>query len=92
MAKAGLGSRRQCEKLIEKGRVTVNDRVAKLGDQADPYKDNIAVDGATLPKPEKLTYIMVNKPRNVISDDDDRGRLRGGQTKDLGEIKSPSPS
>ena len=74
MAKAGLGSRRQCEKLIEKGRVMVNDKVVKLGDQADAYKDKITVDGAILPKPEKLTYIMVHKPRNVISDEDDRGR------------------
>ncbi len=74
MAKAGLGSRRQCEKIIEKGRVTVNDQIAKLGDQADAHKDKIAVDGSILPKPEKLAYIMVNKPRNVISDEDDRGR------------------
>lgn len=74
MAKAGLGSRRACEKLIERGRVTVNGQVAKLGDQADPFNDKIVVDGSPLPKPEKPVYIMVHKPRNVISDDDDRGR------------------
>ncbi|MEM9773972.1 MAG: pseudouridine synthase [Chloroflexota bacterium] len=74
MAKAGLGSRRACEKLIERGRVTVNGQVAKLGDQADPYKDKIVVDGSPLPRAEKPVYIMVHKPRNVISDDDDRGR------------------
>ena len=74
MAKAGLGSRRSCEKLIERGRVSVNGKVAKLGDQADPYEDKIMVDGSPLPKPEKPVYIMVHKPRNVISDDDDRGR------------------
>lgn len=74
MAKAGLGSRRNCEKIIERGRVTVNGKVAKLGDQANAYEDKIAVDGQPLPKPEAPIYIMVHKPRNVISDDDDRGR------------------
>ena len=34
MAQAGLGSRRECEKLIAKGRVTVNGRRATLGQKA----------------------------------------------------------
>ncbi|MFT5194669.1 MAG: 23S rRNA pseudouridine2605 synthase [Candidatus Promineifilaceae bacterium] len=74
MAHAGLGSRRSCEQLIERGRVTVNGKAASLGDKANPYEDKIVVDGQPLSKPAKPIYIMVHKPRNVISDDDDRGR------------------
>ncbi|MCA9922103.1 MAG: hypothetical protein KC421_07020, partial [Anaerolineales bacterium] len=45
MAQANLGSRRDCEKLIEQGRVRVNGRIAKLGDKADPNTDRIEVNG-----------------------------------------------
>ncbi|MCK4975439.1 MAG: pseudouridine synthase, partial [Anaerolineales bacterium] len=36
LARAGLGSRRACEELINSGRVRVNGEIAKLGDKADP--------------------------------------------------------
>ena len=45
LAAAGYGSRRACEKLIEAGRVTVNGRVAQLGQKADPERDAVALDG-----------------------------------------------
>jgi 23S rRNA pseudouridine2605 synthase len=67
LARAGYGSRRACEELIAKGRVTVNGRIAKLGTKADPAKDKIAVDGSPIQAKEELKYIAVNKPRNVIS-------------------------
>lgn len=76
MAQAGLGSRRACEELIEQGRVKVNGQVAKLGDKANPRTDTIEVNGNRLPRPEQKIYIMVNKPRNVISDEDDTGEGR----------------
>ena len=67
LARAGLGSRRSCEVLIEQGRVTVNGARAELGQRADPAHDRIAVDGQPLAAAEKLTYIMLNKPRGVVS-------------------------
>jgi 23S rRNA pseudouridine2605 synthase len=67
LARAGYGSRRACEELIAKGRVTVNGRIAKLGTKADPAKDKIAVDGSPIQAKEELKYIAINKPRNVIS-------------------------
>ncbi len=67
LARTGYGSRRACEELIAKGRVTVNGHIAKLGTKADPAKDKIAVDGSPIQAEEKLKYIAVNKPRNVIS-------------------------
>lgn len=53
--------------MIEQGLVTVNGRLATLGDKADPYQDDIRVNGSRLPRPERLRYIMVNKPRGVLS-------------------------
>lgn len=78
MARAGLGSRRHSEEVIAAGRVTVNGRVAQLGDKADPAVDEIAVDGKPLKlKAEKPTYVILNKPKGVISsleDELDQGR------------------
>jgi 23S rRNA pseudouridine2605 synthase len=67
MARAGLGSRRACEALIVEGRVTVNGRVAGLGQKADPVRDRIALDGQALSPPETLTYVALYKPRGVVS-------------------------
>ena len=70
MSRAGYGSRRHCETIIEQGRVFVNGRVATLGMKADPKQDDIRVDGERLRLPDEYVYIMFNKPRNVISDED----------------------
>ncbi|GAB4579108.1 MAG: hypothetical protein Fur0022_18460 [Anaerolineales bacterium] len=67
LARAGLGSRRDCDALIEKGRVTVNGRVAEPGTKADPHKDTILVDGRRINAPEPLRYLALHKPRGVIS-------------------------
>jgi pseudouridine synthase len=69
MAQANLGSRRSCEDLIRQGRVRVNGKVVRLGDQADPEMDIIEVDGEKLAFPDRKTYIAFNKPKHVISDD-----------------------
>jgi 23S rRNA pseudouridine2605 synthase len=67
LSRAGHGSRRGCEELIAKGRVTVNGRIATLGMKADPSQDKIAVNGKLIELLEELKYIALNKPRNVIS-------------------------
>jgi 23S rRNA pseudouridine2605 synthase len=67
LARAGLGSRRSSEELIVQGRVTVNGQRAELGQRADPERDHIAVDGQPLAAPERLTYVLLNKPRGVVS-------------------------
>ena len=72
MAQAGLGSRRECEKLIEKGRVSVNGRTASLGDKADPTTDTIVVNGRTIkPLQTESLYIALHKPKGVLSSLDD---------------------
>lgn len=67
LAQAGYGSRRSCEELIRQGRVHVNGSPASLGFQADPLFDVILVDGKQLSPPETLSYIMLHKPRGVLS-------------------------
>ncbi|MGI6741816.1 MAG: pseudouridine synthase [Brevefilum sp.] len=67
LAKAGYGSRRACEKLIESGRVTVNGKKVTLGAKADPKVDDIRVDASPVGKSEKLAYIAVHKPKNMLS-------------------------
>ncbi|HSH01949.1 MAG TPA: pseudouridine synthase [Anaerolineae bacterium] len=66
LAQAGYGSRRQCEKFIEAGQVTVNGKVAQLGMKADPSIDKIEIRGQRLTI-EPPVYIMLNKPVGVIS-------------------------
>ena len=67
LAQAGIGSRRYCEILIERGRVTVNGAVvSELGARAT-WEDEIRVDGVlVVARPESLTYAF-NKPRGVVS-------------------------
>ncbi len=75
LAQAGYGSRRSCEELITAGRVRVNGQVAELGQKAEPSKDKITLDGKPIAAREKLTYIAMYKPRNVISSvEDEVGR------------------
>lgn len=74
MAQAGLGSRRENEKVIAAGKVRLNGRTAKLGDKADPSKDRVEVNGRLLKLREnqdKLIYVAINKPKGVISSLDD---------------------
>ena len=68
MARAGFGSRRHNESIIAAGRVTVNGRRAKLGDKADPQRERVEVDGKPIKvDSEEPTYILLHKPRGVIS-------------------------
>ena len=67
LARAGLGSRRACEALIEGGRVTVNGRVATLGDRADPARDVVEVDGGRVPLDPEARYYALHKPAGVVT-------------------------
>lgn len=76
LARAGLGSRRSCEQLIESGRVTVNGAVAVLGTRADPRRDRVALDGIPVPvDPISVSYIL-HKPAGVVTTaSDPHGRV-----------------
>ncbi len=78
MAHADIASRRECEKMIEEGRVRLNGRVAKLGDKADPAVDRIEVNGRVISVAQvDFVYIALNKPKGVLSsleDEMEKGR------------------
>ena len=75
LSAAGGTSRRGAEQYLLAGRVTVNGRIASLGEKADLERDDIRVDGAPLSKAEKRTYLMLNKPRGYVTTlSDEKGR------------------
>jgi 23S rRNA pseudouridine2605 synthase len=75
LSAAGVGSRRACEELIAAGRVTVDGRVATLGDRADPTTAVIHVDGERVVTDARRVYLAINKPAGVVSTmSDEKGR------------------
>ena len=71
IARSGLCSRRAAEELIRQGLVTVNGRVALLGESADAARDHIKVEGRRLPPSEPMRYLLFYKPRGVMTTCDD---------------------
>jgi len=75
LARAGVASRRKAEALITAGRVTVNGKVATLGESADPERDDIRVDGKPVRSPVKSVWIALHKPAGTMTTrNDPRGR------------------
>lgn len=71
----GVTSRRAAETILDAGRVTVNGQTAKVGDRADPERDEIRVDGRPLPPLDRRTYLVLNKPRGYVTTlSDEKGR------------------
>ncbi len=72
LAHAGVASRRHAEEMISSGRVSVNGHiVTELGSKADPAEDVIKVDGKKLRSSHRNVYILLNKPKNVMSTSSD---------------------
>jgi 23S rRNA pseudouridine2605 synthase len=76
LAQAGVGSRRRCEELMATGRVEVNGEVVtQMGIRVDPHTDLVRVDGRRIPPPSDHAYLVLNKPRGVVSSmADEQGR------------------
>jgi 23S rRNA pseudouridine2605 synthase len=74
IAGTGLASRRKAEGLIAAGRVMVNGKtVTELGTKVDPTRDHVKIDGKHLSAAQPFVYLMLNKPKNVVSTLDDPG-------------------
>ena len=72
LAHAGIASRRHAEEMITKGRVSVNGHiVTELGSKADAEEDVIKIDGKKLRPPQRHIYVLLNKPKNVMSTSSD---------------------
>jgi len=68
IADSGLASRRHADRMIEEGQVTVNGkRVYELGIKVDPAHDRVLVNGKPLKKPLENIYVLLNKPRGVLT-------------------------
>ena len=76
IARAGIASRRAAEVLIQEERVTVNGAIiTEPGTKADPDKDHIKVNGKIISQPQEKRYILLFKPRQVMTTvDDPEGR------------------
>lgn len=73
----GVLSRRAAEEEIAQGRVTVNGVTAHVGDKIDPETDVVEYRGKRLCKPTHAAplYLMLNKPRGIVSTaKDEKGR------------------
>ncbi|HRJ26861.1 MAG TPA: pseudouridine synthase [Fimbriimonadaceae bacterium] len=75
IASCGVTSRRKAEELIREGRVTVNGEiVTEMGTKVGP-DDHVTVDGEGL-RPSRLFYILMNKPKGVVTTLDDPQKRR----------------
>jgi 23S rRNA pseudouridine2605 synthase len=76
IAHAGVASRREAEAMIREGRVTLNGRVVtELGTKADAKRDHIKVDGKLISDAEEHRYILLYKPKEVMTTvEDPQGR------------------
>jgi len=72
LAHAGIASRRKAEEIIEQGRVSVNGQtVTELGTRADAAIDVIKVDGKKIRVASRFVYVLLHKPKNVMSTSSD---------------------
>ncbi len=77
LSQAGVASRRLADALIEQGRVEINGVVVTaLGTRADPDRDEVRVDGRRLRVQTERRYVLLNKPRGVVSTRTDPQRRR----------------
>jgi 23S rRNA pseudouridine2605 synthase len=72
LAAAGVASRRASEELIAAGRVQVDGKRATIGQQVDPDKARIVVDGLPIGAAARTTYLLLHKPAGVTSTTHDR--------------------
>jgi 23S rRNA pseudouridine2605 synthase len=87
LAQSGVASRRKCEELMLEGHVEVDGEVVtRLGTKVDPHTAVVRVDGKRLPPISPHVYLVLNKPRGVVSTmSDPEGR------RNLGDLVAERP-
>lgn len=73
LARVGVGSRRGVEEMIREGRITINGKIADLGDKVDPERDAVKLDGRRIEvsRVAPRSYYLINKPGGYVSTRDD---------------------
>jgi 23S rRNA pseudouridine2604 synthase len=66
ISETGKASRREADRLINENRVTINGRIAQIGDQVQP-EDDVRLNGKTIQTVKEHAYIAFNKPRGIVS-------------------------
>lgn len=75
LSRAGVASRRAAEQLILQGRVTLNGQtVSRLGEKAALGRDDVRVDGVRVRQPQASVYLLLNKPKGVVTTRSDPAR------------------
>jgi 23S rRNA pseudouridine2605 synthase len=75
LAHCGLSSRRKAVEFVEAGKVTVNGEIKKEPFYRIQAGDIVICDSKLMKVQERMVYVLLNKPKNVITTtDDDRGR------------------
>jgi pseudouridine synthase len=68
LSRAGIASRRGAEEVMLHGRVSVNgETIRELGTKADIQSDDVRVDGVRIRPPKQPVYLVLNKPKGVVS-------------------------
>lgn len=71
ISSSGICSRREAEKFIKEGRVTINGKPTQLGNRVG-NKDVVKLDGRLVKPKDEVLYIALNKPIGIVSTTDDR--------------------
>jgi 23S rRNA pseudouridine2604 synthase len=71
ISSSGICSRREAEKYIKEGRVTINGKPTQLGNRVGK-KDVVKLDGRDVNPKDVVLYIALNKPVGIVSTTDDR--------------------
>ena len=66
ISETGFCSRREADKLVESGRITINGKLAELGSQAE-LGDDVRVDNVRIGQQKEHVYIALNKPVGITS-------------------------
>jgi len=89
LAECGIGSRRNCDKLIEEGKVKVNGKTCVIGQDIIEFKDSVSVEGNKVSLPDQFEYYIMNKPKGYIcsvKDDKDRKTVMDLLPKNVGRV------
>lgn len=88
LADSGVASRRASDKLIGEGRVLVNGKVCKLGDEVE-LDDVVTVDGKVVSLKKKFEYYIMNKPKGYVTtvkDDKERKTVMDLLPENVGRV------